>query len=498
VQAELQGVLTPVSRVTQIYEDRGRRWAMIEDAEGNSTGIPADLLIRVAEPQAKPNGKGNGGVYASQASLAQQTSDDEDPSNPILNEQCVGDWDPNKLPPPREKLLGDSFCKGFLSGVVSAGGIGKTTLRILQALALTCGCVDAQGRGISGEIVYQRSRVMLLCLEDSPMEVQRRIRAMCKHYNIALGGLKGWLWVDTTDRKLATLDRRATLKPGDLAKGIRGAVKRRNLDLVIIDPLVDAHEVDENTARDMNYVCSMLVRMCIELNIAIDLSQHTRKGAVTPGDPDNSRGSTTIPNKSRLNYTLMRMSPKEAVTLDIPDEDRKSHVRYDTAKVNIVPPSRKARWFKLCGERLGNGTDKYPDGDWIQVIEPWEPPAIADIGVSDYAVDGILGEIQAGLLDEDRMPTGQRYTEQKNARTRAAWPVVQRHCPTASKEACQQWIERQIGRTLESRPYKDPKSKKDANNPTPDRGLWRIEKADNVLPFPGTGDKKAGGADDDA
>jgi hypothetical protein len=409
------------------------------------------------------------------------SDEEEDPNDPILHEQDVGDWDPDKLPPPREKLLGDTFCKEFVSGVISPGGIGKTTLRILQALALTCGRVDAHGRGISGEIVYERSRVLLLCLEDSPKEVERRIRAMAQHYEIPLSDLKGWLFVDTTDKKLASSDRRAGLQPGELVKGIRGAVKRRNLDLVIIDPLVDAHELDENTARDMNYVCSMLVRMCIELNIAIDLPQHTRKGAQTPGDPDNSRGSTAIQGKSRLNYTLMQMSSKEAELFGIPDEERKLYVRLDSAKVNIAPPSRKARWFKLVGEALGNGTVERPEGDWIQVIEPWEPPAIAEVDIPDTAIETILAEIEVGLLDENGVPSGQRYTEGKNARTRAAWKVVQRHVPGASQEACQQWIEKQIGKTLESRLYKDPKSKKDPNNPTPDRGLWRIEK---VVPFP--------------
>jgi AAA domain len=452
--------------------DDGGDWDEGEDEEDDDD-------VTVAPPRSKRRGI--------QIGPGPSEDEEEDPSHPVLREKCVGDWDPDKLPPPREKLLGDTFCKEFVSGVISPGGIGKTTLRILQALALTCGRVDAQNRGISGEVVYQRSRVLLLCLEDSRKEVERRIRAMCKHYQIPLSELKGWLFVDTTDKKLASSDKRNGLQPGDLVKGIRGAVKRRNLDLVIIDPLVDAHELDENTARDMNYVCSMLVRMCIELDIAIDLPQHTRKGAQTPGDPDNSRGSTAIQGKARLNYTLMQMSLKEAELLSIPDEERRSYVRLDSAKVNIAPPSGRARWFKLSGEALGNGTVERPEGDWIQVIEPWEPPAIVEvIAAEGDTVGAILAEIDAGLLDENRTPTGQRYTDQKNARTRAAWPVVQRHIPSASKEACQQWIEKQIGKTLERRPYKDPKSKNDPNNPMPDRGLWRIEKQSNVVRFPGT------------
>jgi hypothetical protein len=125
-------------------------------------------------------------------------------------------------------------------------------------------------------------------------------------------------------------------------------------------------------------------------------------------------------------------------------EERKLYVRLDSAKVNIAPPSRKARWFKLMSEQLGNGTATR-EGDWIQVIEPWEPPAIAEVDIPDTAIEMILAEIEAGLLDENGVPTGQRYTEGKNARTRAAWKVVQRHVPGASQEACQQWIEKKVG-----------------------------------------------------
>ena len=56
-----------------------------------------------------------------------------------------------QLPPPREWLLGNTFCRRFLSSVLADGGTGKTALRMLQALAL------ATGRPLTGEHVFQRS-----------------------------------------------------------------------------------------------------------------------------------------------------------------------------------------------------------------------------------------------------------------------------------------------------------------------------------------------------
>jgi hypothetical protein len=45
----------------------------------------------------------------------------------------------------------------------------------------------------------------------------------------------------------------------------------------------------------------------------------------------------------------------------------------DSGKVNLAP-ARAAKWFKLVGVRLNNGTNLYPNGDEVQTIEPWTPP----------------------------------------------------------------------------------------------------------------------------
>src|SRR5215467_4422148 len=79
------------------------------------------------------------------------------PPPPQLSVRNIGDILRAGLPPPRDKLLGNTFCKEFLSGLISPGGIGKTSVRLLQAVAVSCGRTDANGIGISGERVYKRS-----------------------------------------------------------------------------------------------------------------------------------------------------------------------------------------------------------------------------------------------------------------------------------------------------------------------------------------------------
>ena len=61
---------------------------------------------------------------------------------------------------PREWLLGNTFCKKFLSSLIADGGVGKTALRIAQIGSL------ATGRSITGEHVFRRCRALILSFED--------------------------------------------------------------------------------------------------------------------------------------------------------------------------------------------------------------------------------------------------------------------------------------------------------------------------------------------
>src|SRR5437762_14338310 len=60
--------------------------------------------------------------------------------------------------PPRGWLVGNTFCRRFISGLVAQGGGAKTTVRLLQALSL------ASGQRLSGEHVFHQGRVLLVCL----------------------------------------------------------------------------------------------------------------------------------------------------------------------------------------------------------------------------------------------------------------------------------------------------------------------------------------------
>jgi hypothetical protein len=60
----------------------------------------------------------------------------------LAEQNTLREWDAGDDPgviPPRPWLLGNQFCAGFISCLVSAGGVGKSSLRLLQYMSLALG-----------------------------------------------------------------------------------------------------------------------------------------------------------------------------------------------------------------------------------------------------------------------------------------------------------------------------------------------------------------------
>src|SRR5262249_25950450 len=181
---------------------------------------------------------------------------------------------------------------------------------------------------------------------------------------------------------------------------------------------------------------------------------HVRKGPADPGNADNGRRASSQKDAGRLVYTLTAMTPEEAQAFSVSEAERRLLVRMDSAKVNIAPPMCEARWFRLVGVRLGNGTDLYPNGDEVQTVEPWTPPNTWN-RLSHHLLNAILTEIDAGL------PAGNRFSDAPSATDRAAWQVIVRHAPEKkekqAREIVRTWVKNGV---LTSYEYDNPKTRK--------------------------------------
>jgi hypothetical protein len=374
-----------------------------------------------------------------------QVNEDDEPLD-HLGERDAGD--DSESPPPRRWLLGNQFCRRFLSGLIAPGSTGKSALRLAQCLSL------ATGRALTGQHVFRRCRVLVVSFEDDEEEMKRRILAARLHHGIVLGDVKGWLFYACPKGIRLAEIRNGSRQIGALEKALRRSIECRRPDIIVLDPYVKLHALEENDNGAMDFVCDLLVQLAIQYDIAVDAPHHTKKGQLTPGDADAGRGGSAARDAGRLIYTLTAMSEEEAKAFNIDPEQRYSYVRLDKSKVNLTPPTRTATWFKLVSVPLGNGNDEYPNGDDVQTVEPWEPPKTWE-GLSPVTLNAALTDIDNGMAN------GQRYSAAPKAADRAAWKIVQKHCPNRTEAQCREiirtWVKNSV---LYEDDYDDPIDRK--------------------------------------
>jgi len=137
------------------------------------------------------------------------------------HQATLGEWDAgeDERPiPPRRWLLGNSFCRRFLSGVLGDGAVGKNRAAD-RAIALPCHRPRLDRRHVFGQ-----RRVLLISLEDDRNELRRRVRAAMLHHEIKPEDLKGWLFL-AAPKGLKLIEKSETGMEQDWQTG-RGAAHR--------------------------------------------------------------------------------------------------------------------------------------------------------------------------------------------------------------------------------------------------------------------------------
>jgi RecA-family ATPase len=225
--------------------------------------------------------------------------------------------------PPRGWLLGTTFCRKFIAGLIAEGGAGKTAIRYAQYLACASGRND-----VTGEHVHHRGRSLIVCLEDNLDEVRRRIGAAMLHHGVTPAEVRGFLfYCAPRGLKLLQTDPRGARTVGTLHEELRATIEKLKIDIVGIDPFVKAHSVEENDNNAIDQVCIMLADIGDEFDCAIDIVSHARKGAAIPGDADRDRGASAKKDAGRLIRTVTGMTPDEACLFGVDAAERPRLVR---------------------------------------------------------------------------------------------------------------------------------------------------------------------------
>lgn len=190
------------------------------------------------------------------------------------------------------------------AGVGILGGAPKCckswlALDIALSIASNTSCLDQFA-------VHDAGPVMLYMAEDAAPIVKSRLLGICRHRRMKLDDLP----IDVITASSLRIDReRDQLR---LVRTVRHAKPR----LLVLDPFVRLHRVDENDAGAVSGVLGYLRTLQRELDVAVLVVHHARKNGAVNGQAGQSlRGSGDLHAWGDSNLYLRRQ--KNALTLTI-------------------------------------------------------------------------------------------------------------------------------------------------------------------------------------
>lgn len=315
-------------------------------------------------------------------------------------EQCdlkatpFGDVTAAKIPR-RSFLYGTHLIEKYVSATIAQGGGSKTTILLTDAIAM------ATDRNLIGNSPKYQCNAWHYNLEDPLDELQRRVIAICKRYDIPLSEIKNRLFLDSArTRKLVVAEKVGNIivATPDVEAVIK-EIQNKNIKSFSVDPFVKAHHADENDNKQIDAVLDQFAWIANETGCAIELAHHVRKPAAgqntSHGDINQARGASAISGAVRAARTISVMTDKEAETVGVSQEMKNWYIRIDDAKGNMSPPASKAVWLQRESVMLDNG-DEFEHGDNVGVVAPWTPPDAFD-GISPDRARELLNTIEKGL-----------------------------------------------------------------------------------------------------
>ncbi len=291
---------------------------------------------------------------------------------------------------PRHWLYGRHYLRKFVSVLASAGGIGKTSMQIVEALAL------CTGRPLLGETVHEPCKVWLINLEDPMDEMQRRILAAMKHYGIKPDEVRGKLFVNAGrdfSINFAVQTREGVTPNKALVEYLIKRIPELEIGAVFIDPFVGAHMINENDNMAVNAVVAEIRKVADLTNSAIGLVHHIRKSNGEEATIDSVRGAVSLIGAARAARIVNRVSIEAAASLGIDAKTAVGLFRVDDGKANLAPPAVNAVYRRMEGVQIANG-------DWVGVSVPFKLPDEWG-GMDAETVNEMLRMIDLGIADPD-------------------------------------------------------------------------------------------------
>ena len=282
-----------------------------------------------------------------------------------------------------EFLYGQHLLRKTVSGTAAMGSTGKTSMSLVEALAM------ASGKPLLGEEVPPPLRVLLICLEDNRNAMDKRIAAAMKRFKLTPQDIDGRLFVKAKGEikfKIAKQVRGSTQPNTELIEQTIKFLRDNKIDVFSIDPFIKTHGFPENDNSGISDVVDCYDDIAERANCAVALWHHTRKAGGGPVTVESSRGAQAFIDACRSVRVLETMTEAEAQKQRI--DHYRRYFRAFSGKLNFAPATDKSAWYQITSVPILNGAlshcaiDGGNGGDNVGVIEAWELPATREVDLT--------------------------------------------------------------------------------------------------------------------
>ena len=204
-------------------------------------------------------------------------------------------------PPDRQWLVED------LWGEEAVGILGGEPKCGKSLLALQLSVAVGSGRACLGRFAVQRpGRVLLFAAEDALHIVRHRLDAICTAAELAL---------DNVDIQVITAPT-LRLDVGDERQALADTVEHVKPTLLVLDPFVRLHRVDENVSQQVAPLLAFLRKLQREHPLAVLVVHHARTGGAAMRAGQALRGSSEFHAWGDSNLYLRRKGETTVLTVE--------------------------------------------------------------------------------------------------------------------------------------------------------------------------------------
>jgi hypothetical protein len=287
-------------------------------------------------------------------------------------------------------LYGKHLLRGTVSGTAAMGNTGKSSIAIIEALAMT------STKPLLGIGPPRPLCVVLINLEDDRNTMDKRIAAAMRHHGLTKEEIGDRLIVIARGEKTKLKIKVAKqLRSGDVErnetviKALTNLMIEHRADVLSIDSFIRTHKVHENDNSAVEEVVECFEDVATAANCAVHLWHHTRKENDQGASLDSARGAKAFVDACRSVRIMETITKEAAEKLKI--EHRGFYFRSFFGKRNFAPPLDESDWFKFVNVELNNNPPLF--GDDVGVVERWQFPSAQQANLSPGTIASIMERV---------------------------------------------------------------------------------------------------------